>query len=272
MGSLYVNLRQLKMHKVIVIDRKHAGTREWRKWGAEDAFENLGDEAEQEDQTQYTLFAHVTDFYEKTRDNTLLISQEERQQIRTFCKKRVVAVVVVSGAESISQDAQRQLTSILNPNAQDQLEFYKRILPTDCNSDELQRRFGSFIKSRERGECEFALLYQDEIDELVLAFRILLELYVLARTQERIPESLQAIKDAISKGKLDRAYWGPVLDGKKEKLHPLLCVAASSPDASPVIRMIRKLQSCDSWDDLPDSYWKEYETTWVGEVTKKPEK
>jgi len=244
--------------KVYFLDVLHKKEREWADWGAIDL---LSVHSDKPVPLGSIIFAHASDFFSRSG-----LSATDIKLITELCNEERLIVVVISGGSlnEMGTGQRKLLEETLNPKGINHLHFYKEPLPTKASLIDLEARFGTFVKHSTLEEPSFSFLYSSG-EDLVVAFRIMVQAYILATTSKVIPQKLQHIREALSRVSFRRDFWTPILDSSG-KLKPDLWAAKGTVQDPILYTLASSLEQNECWDPPPFSQFVVYEEHWLDKI------
>ena len=250
------------MRDIVFADKMHASTREWAAWGAHNLLE-AGTPLPTD--SDMIVFVHATDWLDRDRG----LSRREQDSVASCCRLDNSVVVVVSGG--VTTSGQRKfLADKLKPPESSQLHCYNETLPVVASVKLLEERFGEFARNSTASDPQFGLLYEANID-LWVAFRYLVQIYIISTSQRSLPQSLQQIKAGPFPNVLTRSHWAPVL-GSDDKLREAILDVRNAERDGALYSLADSLATETDWKQLPWNIFSDYEDQWFRRLSEKDKK
>ena len=165
-------------------------------------------------------------------------------------------ILVISGGTILS-DTQEKIRDTLFDHKQ---EIYFRDKPVDQKSD-LNSQFGEFLKQYRKKPIRPSSFFNKNKHELLVAFKILLQAYVVAMTNdEDLPDPLKIIKQKITDVTFGIDYWSPVLVDKK------IAPELSTFSDNKLGKVLQLLINHDFENNIPEKCLRLYRDIWFNDL------
>lgn len=164
--------------------------------------------------------------------------------------------------EDQTEETIRNMYSLHDPI---KIYIHKKPIEHEAKKEDLEVHFQPIIcEWKKNGSLKnYDPNKNDEASSYNLAFRLLIQAYILCNTsEEELPEKLKCIKQMeIDKSLLNsEGYWSPVLENNQ--LCKILC---ENPDQD-LKETILLFKDMTEWISIPEKYWVGYKQKWFSEI------